>query len=122
MKYKYIIYAAIAVLIITLSNYLLWHKDSTNKKASKEITETTEQAQVPQEKISDNYEYPAPVKQLQQVLVKSYQPPVHEGEEFFPDDLLKPDEETSAKAGVKVKIDQLRERIETIKRDGKVGS
>lgn len=115
MKYKYILYGVVAISALAIANIYLWQKDAEDR----EINETAEIKEVSgkteQKSLSDDFEYPAPVKQLQQVLVKSYQPPVHEGEDIFPDELLTPDDEASIKTESKKEIDDLRKRIEAIK-------
>ncbi|AJR05713.1 hypothetical protein C9J03_00980 [Photobacterium gaetbulicola] len=115
MKTKIVIYCSVALLAIISINLFLWQHDA------KEINMTDNSIEAPQSEIqidvqgSNNFEYPAPVKQLQQVLAKSYQPPVFEGEEIFPEDLLPLDGKASVKSEMQADIDQLRKRMESLK-------
>ncbi|OLQ71711.1 hypothetical protein BIT28_23905 [Photobacterium proteolyticum] len=114
VKYKYLFYGLVAISALAMTNLYLWRQDA----AVREIPEAAETGKTngqPQPKtVSENFEYPAPVKQLQQVLAKSYQPPVHEGEDIFPDGLLNADDETSVPVEAKKEMDDLRARIEAM--------
>ena len=125
MNYKYVVGAAIALSVIVAPNFFLWQKDAEDRETKNDKENVVNRGFInksKQNEISEEFEYPAPVKQLQQVLVKSYQPPAHNGEEIFPDELLSVDGNASANSEANKQIEELRKRIESIKLTPEGGS